>query len=103
MPLQTRRLIGSGAVGLLLAACTPAPPPVVSTLVPVAPVSTSGPTSAPTVNVAQAPTAAPAPSPPPTSTPAAGAGLGQDAPRHPRTTLHPHPGNAAYTQTRVHA
>src|SRR5260370_15716389 len=103
MPLQTRRLIGSGAVGLLLAACTPAPPPVVPTLVPVAPVSTSGPTSAPTVNVVQAPTAAPAPSPPPTSTPAAGAALVEAALGNLSKTLHPYPDSASYTQPWIDA
>src|SRR5712691_13139978 len=95
MPLQTRRLIGTGAVGLLLAACTPAPPPI-DPPTAVAPATAPEPTAAPTISVVQAPTAAPAP--PPTATPAPKPGLIEAALGNLSKTLHPYPDSASYTQ-----
>jgi peptide/nickel transport system substrate-binding protein len=101
MPLQTRRLIGLGAIGLLVAACTPTPPPGVPTIAPSAPASTPEPTTAPVVEVAQAPTSAPAP--PPTASPVAKPGLVEAALGNLSKTLHPYPDSASYTQPWIDA
>jgi peptide/nickel transport system substrate-binding protein len=106
MRLPSRRLIGLAAMALLLAACTPAPPAIVSPSAPAAPAPTSTPQSAllspqsssPTL----APTSAPAP-PPPTSAPAANATLIEAALGNLSKTLHPYPDSASYTQPWIDA
>src|SRR5947208_831615 len=96
-----RRLFVLGASGLILAACTPGPPPSIPPT-PASPASTVEPTSVPAASVAQAPTAPPAP-PPPTSTPAAKPGLVEAALGNLSKTLHPYPDSASYTQPWIDA
>jgi len=101
MRLPRRRLISLGAIGLIVAACTPAPPPIVPTSAPTAPEPTTTPQSS-----VLSPQSSPSPSSTSllaTATPAAKSGLVEAALGNLSKTLHPYPDSASYTQPWIDA